>query len=95
MPAEIEKQAIARRLREIMRKQGVSQAELAKRMKVSRTRVSRILSGKENLSLDTIATVAFHLGHKVLPRFQRKPEPIEWTPDFVAECERLGLPLAA
>ncbi len=41
-----------------MKSHGISQADLAQRMGLSASRVSQILSGNENLTLRSLATVA-------------------------------------
>jgi antitoxin component HigA of HigAB toxin-antitoxin module len=46
----------------LMTSQGISQRELAERLGISRGRVSQILSGRENLTLKTLAEVGWALG---------------------------------
>jgi transcriptional regulator with XRE-family HTH domain len=46
----------------------ISQAELAERLGMSEARVSKILSGSQNLTLRTIARLAFALGVRFEPR---------------------------
>jgi len=41
---------------------GISQAELAERLGVTRGRVSQILSGRQNLTLRTLAAIGWALG---------------------------------
>lgn len=53
-------------LRHILRCERISQTELAKRMKVSSVQVSKILSGKENIGLQTIAKVEKALGRSLI-----------------------------
>jgi DNA-binding Xre family transcriptional regulator len=45
-----------------LREQGISRTELAARMGVSPGRISQILSGDENLTLQTLSTVCAALG---------------------------------
>jgi len=46
----------------LLRELGVSQRELAERMQLSESRVSRIVGAGENLTLKTIADLGFALG---------------------------------
>ena len=48
-----------------MEEQGVTQADLARKMGVSRARVSQILSGSDNLTLKSIVAVAIGLDSRV------------------------------
>lgn len=57
---------LAIEIRGIMASKGVCQSELARLMGVSPAQVSKILSGKENLSLKTIAKVETALGQSLL-----------------------------
>jgi len=56
----------ALKLRRMMDDRDISQAELAKRMEVSPAQITKILSGKENLQLKTIAKVNKALGCDVV-----------------------------
>src|SRR5438067_1040533 len=58
---------------------GITQRELARRLKVSEGRVSQILSGQENLTLRSLAA----LGWAIAIRFELNP---------VAMVERTGTP---
>lgn len=53
---------LALKIRRLMREADISQSELARRMKVSPAQIVKILSGKENLGLRTIAKVEKALG---------------------------------
>lgn len=57
---------LALKIRHIMASECMSQSELARRMGVSPTQVSKILSGHENLSLKTIAKVEAALGKALM-----------------------------
>ena len=52
---------------EIMEKKGVSRAELAKRMGVTKSSVSQLLAGTTNMQLRTISDVFVVLGHEFHP----------------------------
>lgn len=56
----------ALKLRRIMDADGISQAELSRRMEVSPAQITKILSGKENLQLKTIAKINKALGRDVV-----------------------------
>lgn len=53
-------------LRHILRTEGMTQTELAARMGVSCVRVTKLLSGKENIGLQTIAKVEKALGRSLV-----------------------------
>jgi transcriptional regulator with XRE-family HTH domain len=53
-------------VREILRTDHISQTELASRMGVSCAQVTKLLSGKENIGLQTIAKVEKALGKKLV-----------------------------
>jgi len=62
----------------LLHSQQISQAELAKRLGVSKARISQILSGRENLTLRSLAAIGWALGF----RFGLEPQ----------AAERLGTP---
>lgn len=53
-------------LRQILRKEKMTQTELAARMGVSCVRITQLLSGKENIGLQTIAKVEKALGRSLV-----------------------------
>lgn len=57
---------IALKIRSQMEALGINQSELARRMSVSPAQVTKILSGRENLSLKTIAKVEAVLDRSLL-----------------------------
>ena len=57
------KQLIVDKIKQALEQQNVSQSELARRMKVSRSRVSKILQGT-NLTVETLVEIAKHLNLK-------------------------------
>ncbi|OPZ08232.1 MAG: helix-turn-helix protein [candidate division BRC1 bacterium ADurb.BinA292] len=57
--------------------EGLSQAELARRMGVSRAYVSKILNEQANFQMETIAKLAVALNREIHIRFHEKPgEPV-------------------
>lgn len=55
---------------EILEKEGISRKELADRMGKKKSDISQLLSGDRNLSLRTIADIAFYLGHEANLKFR-------------------------
>jgi transcriptional regulator with XRE-family HTH domain len=53
-------------VRQILRMEQISQTELASRMGVSCAQITKLLSGKENIGLQTIAKVEKALGKRVV-----------------------------
>lgn len=53
-------------VRHILRTENMNQAELTSRMGVSTVQVSKLLSGKENIGLQTIAKVENALGRSLI-----------------------------
>lgn len=60
---------MADQIRGIMKERGIRQYELAERMGVSGSRVSQILAGDSNPTLQTLAAIAVALGQDVKIRF--------------------------
>ena len=87
-----------------MEELGLTQAELARKMGVSRARVSQILRGDDNLTLKSIVAVAIGLdcrvGMRLKPERARRPRRSECRPVPIAalrdasDARRL-LPIAA
>lgn len=69
---------IALRCLRVMRAQGITQKELAERMDVSPQQVSKILKGKENLTLETIEKLEKALGISLIgvPALQEEIAPV-------------------
>lgn len=57
---------IALRIRYILRTEKISKSEFAERMNVTPAQVTKILSGKENLGLKTVAKIERALGYPIL-----------------------------
>ena len=56
---------VAVSLGEAMERSGMTKAEFAKKMGKSKAYVTRLLQGNYNLTLGTLAEVAYHLGRRV------------------------------
>ena len=66
-------------LRQILRTEKMTQTELAERMGVSCAQLTKLLSGKENIGLQTIAKVEKAL-HRSLVTFRDSTEPFNISP---------------
>jgi transcriptional regulator with XRE-family HTH domain len=64
LQAELAKTAVAADLAVLVARAGVSRTELAKRLGWSKARVSQVLSGNGNLTVETIHAVTRALGHR-------------------------------
>lgn len=60
---------IAFKVREILENKGISRVELAKRMEVTPPQITKILNGRENLTLKTIAKLEKALGEPLFDIF--------------------------
>lgn len=58
--------AIAVRVLEVLKAQGLSQKDLAEKMNVSPQQVSKIIKGQENLTLETITNLEHALGIQII-----------------------------
>lgn len=61
-------------IHEVMENKGISQAELASRMNVCKSHISRLLSGDRNLTLDTISDMMIALKMKMQYRIIEREE---------------------
>lgn len=58
-----------------MARQGVSHAELARRMGVNKAVISRVMNGPDNVTLKTLVRMAHHLNLQVLVMLSPAPRP--------------------
>lgn len=56
---------IGQKIREIREKKGISQEQLAEKMQISRSTISKIESGKFNCSIDYLSRFAIHLSFEI------------------------------
>lgn len=61
------------RITEVMDAEGISKAELARRLDKSRAYVTQVLDGSRNMTLRTLSDLAFALGYRI--RIEREPIP--------------------
>lgn len=64
------REAVANHVFEIMQAQGITQAELARRLKKSRAHVCKILGGDANLTLDSLAALSAALECRIDVHFE-------------------------
>jgi transcriptional regulator with XRE-family HTH domain len=65
-------QKIAHKITELRQIEAITQEELAKRMKTTQSVISRIESGKQNITIDYIQKIASALGRKISLKFINK-----------------------
>lgn len=58
----VARRRVARQIYDARKKAGISQPELARRLKTSQAAVSRMESGGQNMTIDTIESIARALG---------------------------------
>lgn len=58
--------AIAVRVLDALKTQGLSQKELAERMSISPQQINKIVKGQENLTLETISNLEIALGIQII-----------------------------
>lgn len=73
------KLVITNRLIELMQEQGVSRSELAKRMGVQPSRVTAMLSGTGNLTIDTLVRAGMALGAELHQTFVPAGGQVRWV----------------
>ena len=66
---ETQKGKLVDELLDIMKEEGLSQAELARRMGKKKQYVSRILNETANITLDTLVEITIALGRKLSIKF--------------------------
>lgn len=75
---------IAFELSRLMKQEGVSKAELARRLKKSRAYVTKVLQGGANLTIESLVRIAFVLGYRLdveaifVPIKDQQDELLEW-----------------
>jgi len=75
----------------LMEEQGVSRAELARRLGTSRAYVTKLLGGNANFTLQTMAKVAMALGAAVHVHVALKDQAVRWYDESSSEAaERIG-----
>jgi transcriptional regulator with XRE-family HTH domain len=82
---------VVEQVEEALRTEGLSRAQLARRMKTSRANVSKLLNEAENFQMETIAKLAVALDRDIALRLIRKTEKVTVEPVRLPEdaAERL------
>ena len=62
---------------QLLDKQGIDQAQLAKLLNQTESHVSSLLSGKRNMTLKTLARIGYLLGYQINLEFSPLPSPIK------------------
>ena len=73
---------------QLMQDQGVTKAELARRLKKSRAWVTQLLSGKANMTIRTFAEAVYALGSQV--SLDAQPQAVEQDQASVHQCWSAG-----
>lgn len=73
---ELARNLVSDKIDLLMKKEGVSKADLARRLGKSRAYVTKILQGNTNFTLDSLVQIARALGSEFVPFFV----PQEWKP---------------
>lgn len=63
---QVFRSVIGEAIRNLRESRGLTQQQLAERMKISRTTISKIESGKFNLSIDYLSKFAFFLDFEII-----------------------------
>jgi transcriptional regulator with XRE-family HTH domain len=74
--------------RRMQAKGNLSQAELARRLNVSPSYISSVLSGNENLTVETMSRIAAALDSEIHIAVTEKGEMVRWERDVLSESER-------
>lgn len=73
---EVVRDEISEQINQLMKRENVSKAELARRLEKSRAYVTKILQGNANFTLDTLVQIARALGYRYTLLFV--PKEAEW-----------------
>lgn len=65
-----EKFATGETIRKLRKRQKIKQSTLAVRLGTSQSTIARIEAGKQNLTIETLTTIAYRLGKKLTIKFQ-------------------------
>ncbi len=67
--------SVTEQIWELLEKKGLTKSDLAEHMGKSRSQVSQVLSGSRNMTLRTLADIAFALGERVSINFEKTQKP--------------------
>lgn len=83
-PLDLEQEGVYRKLTiveellQFMKREGINRSELAKRMDVLPSRITKMLSGDSNLTIDTLVRAGRAVGADLAQTFVPKGHRIEW-----------------
>ena len=75
---EIQKLTVVEELLQFMKRQGINRSELAERMGVGPSRITKILSGDENLTIDTLVRAGRAVGADLAQTFVPQGHRVHW-----------------
>ncbi len=76
---EIRKLNIVEELLQFMKLKGINRSELAQRMEVGPSRITKMLSGNENLTIDTLVRAGRAVGADLVQTFVPQGQKGHWT----------------
>jgi transcriptional regulator with XRE-family HTH domain len=76
---EIQKLTIVEELLQFMQREGINRSELAERMGVGPSRITKMLSGDENLTIDTLVRAGRAVGADLVQTFVPKGQKGHWA----------------
>lgn len=76
---ERRKLSIVEELLQFMKREGIKRSELAERMGVGPSRITKMLSGDENLTIDTLVRAGHAVGADLAQTFVPKGQKGHWT----------------
>ncbi len=78
---EIQKLSIVEELLQHMKREGINRSELAERMGVGPSRITKMLSGDENLTIDTLVRAGRAVGADLIQTFVPQGQKGRWQPN--------------
>ena len=84
-PLDLDQEIVYRRLTvveellQFMKREGIKRSELAERMGVGPSRITKMLSGDENLTIDTLVRAGHAVGADLAQTFVPKGQKGHWT----------------
>ena len=75
---ELRKLEIVEELLQFMKREGINRSELAQRMGVGPSRITKLLSGDENLTIDTLVRAGRAVGADLAQTFVPQGHKVKW-----------------
>lgn len=76
---EFRKLIVVEELLQFMKREGINRSELASRMEVPPSRITKMLSGDSNLTIDTLVRAGRAVGADLHQTFAPKGKKVRWT----------------